>query len=275
MIWTTQEQITPTKPVAKALAKQRVLIFFSGRKGMAILLSIVSIVMISFYLITEFQQSNYAVLNRQSTETATIRSLVLSDGTQVKLNAGSTIRYPKTFSGQFREVYLEGEAFFDIAPSNKQFVIHGRDANVTTKAAKLNFLNYDFLSVANVQVYKGEAQMVSHLNRKHVYKVDAEHELFYSDENKEWSMKHISHQRNWPYQELHIDNLNLKEAIVYINLIYGTSIEIEPRLFNCKFSFHGSKPESVILLNTLATTLNLDLIKKGRNFLLKGQACQK
>ncbi|WP_431214226.1 hypothetical protein ACQ86N_05040 [Puia sp. P3] len=37
--------------------------------------------------------------------------LVLEDGTQVWLNAGSRLLYPKTFSGKTREVQLEGEAF--------------------------------------------------------------------------------------------------------------------------------------------------------------------
>lgn len=39
-------------------------------------------------------------------------ALVLSDGSQVSLNAGSHIRYPVAFQGDTREVYVEGEAYF-------------------------------------------------------------------------------------------------------------------------------------------------------------------
>ncbi|NCE73141.1 FecR family protein [Odoribacter sp. Z80] len=41
-------------------------------------------------------------------------ALVLSDGSQVSLNAGSHIRYPVAFQGDTREVYVEGEAYFKI-----------------------------------------------------------------------------------------------------------------------------------------------------------------
>ena len=49
----------------------------------------------------------------------------LSDGSKVWLNQSSTIRYPESFTGNTREIYLEGEAFFDIAPNaRKPFIIH-------------------------------------------------------------------------------------------------------------------------------------------------------
>lgn len=42
--------------------------------------------------------------------------LVLSDGTEVFLNAGTTLKYPVKFiKGQSRKVYLKGEAYFKVA----------------------------------------------------------------------------------------------------------------------------------------------------------------
>ncbi len=40
--------------------------------------------------------------------------LVLADGTLVFLNSGSTLIYPSTFGDGNREVYLDGEAYFDV-----------------------------------------------------------------------------------------------------------------------------------------------------------------
>src|SRR5699024_6146475 len=41
--------------------------------------------------------------------------LTFSDGTIVTLNAASRIRFPERFDTDVREVYLEGEAYFEVA----------------------------------------------------------------------------------------------------------------------------------------------------------------
>lgn len=46
--------------------------------------------------------------------------LVLPDGSQVWLNAASTIRYPTSFTGSQREVEVSGEAYFEIAQDAKR-----------------------------------------------------------------------------------------------------------------------------------------------------------
>lgn len=49
----------------------------------------------------------------------------LADGSKVWLNHSSSLSYPETFEGEQRVVYLEGEAFFDIAPNkDKPFIIY-------------------------------------------------------------------------------------------------------------------------------------------------------
>ncbi|WP_343668802.1 FecR domain-containing protein [Chitinophaga sp.] len=51
--------------------------------------------------------------------------VVLADGSQVHLNAFSRLRFPFAFNGSTREVYLEGEAYFNIAPDPRHpFIVH-------------------------------------------------------------------------------------------------------------------------------------------------------
>src|SRR5688572_8298430 len=57
--------------------------------------------------------------------------LRLPDGSTVLLNEGSKLEYPITFSGDTREVFLQGEGYFDIQHNpSKPFVV--KTANVTT-----------------------------------------------------------------------------------------------------------------------------------------------
>lgn len=53
------------------------------------------------------------------------RSVVLlEDGTRIHLNSGSSLAYPATFASDKREVYLEGEAYFEVAKEEKRrFVV--------------------------------------------------------------------------------------------------------------------------------------------------------
>lgn len=52
-------------------------------------------------------------------------SLKLADGTQVWLNSDTRLSYPAVFAGKTREVYVEGEAFFDVtANASRPFIVH-------------------------------------------------------------------------------------------------------------------------------------------------------
>ncbi len=51
--------------------------------------------------------------------------ILLADGTRVWLNAESELRYPVQFVGDKRQVYLKGEAYFDVEPNKeKAFVVN-------------------------------------------------------------------------------------------------------------------------------------------------------
>lgn len=59
-----------------------------------------------------------------------LRVLTLPDGSKITLNGHSVLRYDSlAIHGPLREVWLNGEAFFDIAPvADAQFVVHAGDS---------------------------------------------------------------------------------------------------------------------------------------------------
>jgi len=70
--------------------------------------------------------------------------IVLSDGTEVLLNADSRLRFPIRFIGGKREVVLEGEAYFTVAKDKKHpFIVKSGDVTTTALGTEFNVSSYD------------------------------------------------------------------------------------------------------------------------------------
>ena len=71
-------------------------------------------------------------------------NIVFSDGSKVYLNSGSVIKYPiKFIENKKREVFLEGEAFFDVAENkNDMFLVNSKGIKVEVYGTKFNVRNY-------------------------------------------------------------------------------------------------------------------------------------
>ena len=88
--------------------------------------------------------------------------LTLSDGTQVWLNAESEIRYPVRFTGDKREIFLEGEAFLTVTPNKeKPFVVVSSKASVTVLGTEFNFRAYPDEENVQTTLVKGAVIMQS------------------------------------------------------------------------------------------------------------------
>lgn len=69
--------------------------------------------------------------------------LMLADGTEVWLNATTKLRFPFNFTGDKREVYLEGEAFFNVAKNVAQpFIVHTEKTDIQVLGTTFNVSAY-------------------------------------------------------------------------------------------------------------------------------------
>lgn len=73
-----------------------------------------------------------------------VRSVfTLKDGTEVRLNSDSRLEYPANFSDTTREVFLTGEAFFDVSKDpHHPFIIHTKDLSVKVLGTTFNVKAY-------------------------------------------------------------------------------------------------------------------------------------
>ena len=70
--------------------------------------------------------------------------VVLSDGTHVYLNSGSSLRYPVSFiRGASRQIFLTGEAYFDVTEDKEHpFVVNTNAIDIQVLGTKFNVSNY-------------------------------------------------------------------------------------------------------------------------------------
>ena len=70
-------------------------------------------------------------------------SIVLSDGTRVILNAGTTLSYPAAFVSSQREVKVNGEAFFEVShDKDHPFIVSAENVKVKVLGTKFNVKAY-------------------------------------------------------------------------------------------------------------------------------------
>lgn len=92
---------------------------------------------------------------KKMTQRAEQKYLLLPDSTQVWLNVASTLEFSETFENHKREVYLTGEAFFDVKhAADRPFIIH-------TGAVATTVLGTAF----NIKAYPGQPDVVVSVKR--------------------------------------------------------------------------------------------------------------
>ncbi|MEJ6979100.1 FecR domain-containing protein [Pedobacter sp. P351] len=78
----------------------------------------------------------YTEFNNQNGKRSRI---TLPDSSIVYLNGASKLRYPKAFSGDTREVFLEGEAFFEVVHDKERpFIVQSGKVNTTVLGTSFN-----------------------------------------------------------------------------------------------------------------------------------------
>lgn len=81
--------------------------------------------------------------NTLTTPRARQQQLVLPDGSQIWLNAESSIRFPTAFTGKTREVEISGEAYFEINPDKtKPFIVKVQQSSVVVLGTHFNIMAY-------------------------------------------------------------------------------------------------------------------------------------
>ncbi|WP_353196713.1 FecR domain-containing protein [Parapedobacter defluvii] len=118
------------------------------------------VVALSWYGYTKMQPQNQAVALRTVQNDGEPKELLLPDGSTVWLNSKSQIRYADNFSGKTREIFLKGEAFFDIKrDESKPFIVHAGSLATQVMGTSFNIRAYVEWSDIEVTVSSGKVSV--------------------------------------------------------------------------------------------------------------------
>lgn len=83
-------------------------------------------------------------------------TIILSDSTKVVLNAATTLRYPSNFNSNERKVYLDGEAYFEVAKDKKRpFIVKLKKQDITVLGTVFNVEAYSEDPFSSVTLLSG------------------------------------------------------------------------------------------------------------------------
>jgi hypothetical protein len=113
--------------------------------------------------------SNESKVNETITiraENGTRTSAMLPDGTKIWLNSGSSVLYNKRYNTKIREVFLVGEAYFDVVGNpSKPFIVHANDIDIKVLGTVFNVKSYDTDSSIETTLLKGSVEITNHFNK--------------------------------------------------------------------------------------------------------------
>ena len=86
--------------------------------------------------------------------------LILEDGTKVWLNAGSRMAFPTKFNSKKREVFLEGEAYFEVAHNpGKPFVVNTGEISIKVLGTRFNLSAYKTDKLTETVLLEGKVTL--------------------------------------------------------------------------------------------------------------------
>jgi ferric-dicitrate binding protein FerR (iron transport regulator) len=205
-----------------------------------------------------------------------VREIRLADGSIVLLNKNSHLDYPAKFTGKTREVYLTGEAYFDIKHDSRQpFLVHA--GQITTRVLGTAFNIKSEGRLIQVTVTRGKVKVST--PKKNLGILLPNHQISYNETNHQ-SSKNILNAKItvlWKETDLVMDHMTLKEAATVLTERYGIKVMLDnEKIGNCRFSatfLNTTGLEQVV--NVLSHLNNLTYKWDGANkVILSGPGCE-
>lgn len=225
-------------------------------------------------------------LNTDAIETSTIAYVIkettwgqkldvrLPDGSIVKLNSGSKLKFPEKFMDSIRAITLVGEAYFDVVENkNKPFVITTNEITTTVLGTTFNVEAYSDETDIKVTLETGKVSINS--TTENALLVPSEQAIFNKDKNTIKTQKvDVQKYLDWKNGVLRFEGATLGEAVKKLEKWYNVTMEFEnENLAECEFTGAFKNEELTTVLKSLIfvkQNMNYDFVSNNK-IILKGK----
>jgi transmembrane sensor len=232
--------------------------------------------------INKIENLQKPVFNEVSAAFGTRSAITLSDGSKVWLNAGSRFKYPDRFSSNSREVYLWGEAYFEVESNpSKPFIVRTRTMDVRATGTQFNVSTINLTNTFEVTLVSGKVT-VSHTipgeKPEKISEMAPNQHLSYDsisgkiDISKEEIYKYIA----WKDGKLVFRNDLLSDVLKKISYFYNVDIELrgdELREYRYRATFEEETISEILKLLKLSAPV--DYVELPRKLMPDGTFSKK
>jgi len=204
-------------------------------------------------------------------------TIVLSDGSKIWLNADSKLTYPESFTGHTREVYLSGEAFFEVTKNpHKPFVIHLSKGTVRVLGTSFNIRAYDNEKVIETSVSTGRVAFIATgKQQQDTIFITPNNKVRYSlnDDQVKVEPTAAAEDKAWTEGKLIFKALTLEEIAIELERNFGKKVvfeDEEPKHYRLTGAFENNSLDEIMFYlsktkNFNYTITNSELLISNRN----------
>ncbi|MDW7692408.1 FecR domain-containing protein [Flammeovirgaceae bacterium SG7u.111] len=199
------------------------------------------------------------------------RTIKLSDGTVIILNAESKLKFPERFTQDIREVFLEGEAFFDVAKDESHpFIIHTQQLNITVKGTSFNVKAYKDENNIKVSVVTGLVE-VSNGEEVKLLLEPSDKGVYNKKKNSIVKKTFSPDEIVWSKGILFFENVDFNELVDQLEQWYGVEFIVQKGNISSKKSFKGRFENESLeeVLENISFAGKFDFEIKGKKVIIK------
>lgn len=193
-----------------------------------------------------------------------VSEMLLPDGSIIFLNADSRIKYSIEGEKGIREVFLSGEAWFDVAKNKKKpFVVHTSSYDVNVTGTQFNIKAYESDNEVTTTLEEGQVVIRSTGDFKLAEEIilKPNEQAIFNTNSNELAIKPVNTKwfTSWKDNKLIFVNMELKDLVVLLERKYGVDIEVKNRDI-LALHFDGTlKNESILeILEVIKKTLHIN-----------------